>query len=166
MRHASVLRSKTLAEAEFISAEHFDLSGLPKRRRPFWETRAQRGHAEAARRAPHRCHRPRGRIIQRSAVSAAALLRRAGDAAKGSFSHTREGPPLNPQEARGCVPAPAITKKRSHAPLPWGASKGRRHIKKRPRQRSLFISVPAPDHEKTRERKTHRQRCSGHRKAF
>ena len=39
MRCASVLRSKTLAEAEFISAEHFDLSGLPKRRRPFWETR-------------------------------------------------------------------------------------------------------------------------------
>ena len=164
MRCASVLRSKTLAEAEFISAEHFDLSGLPKRRRPFWETRVQRGHAEAARRTPHRRHHPRGRIIQRSAVSAAALLRRAGDAAKGSFSHTREGPPLNPQEARGCPPA--IGKNRSRTPLPWGASKGRRHIKKRPRQRSLFISIPAPDHEKTRERKTHRQRCSGHRKAF
>ena len=39
-RRTSVLRSKTSAQAEFTSAEHFDLSGLPKRPRPFWEVDA------------------------------------------------------------------------------------------------------------------------------
>ena len=63
LRRTSVLRSKTLAEAEFISAEHCDASGLPKRRRPFWEVRAERGHAEAARRAAHRRDGARGRVI-------------------------------------------------------------------------------------------------------
>ena len=39
-RRTSVLRSKTSAQAEFTSAEHFNLSGLPKRPRPFWEVDA------------------------------------------------------------------------------------------------------------------------------
>ena len=39
-RRTSVLRSKTSAQAEFTSAEHFDLSGPPTRPRPFWEVDA------------------------------------------------------------------------------------------------------------------------------
>ena len=97
LRRTSVLRSKTLAEAEFISAEHCDTSGLPKRRRPFWEVRAERGHAEAARRAAHRRDGARGRVILIPAAQCAAHI------SKGPFSTVENGPFGTPRERKGCA---------------------------------------------------------------
>ena len=38
VRRSSVLQSKTLAQAEFTSAEQVDSKGLPKSRQTFWES--------------------------------------------------------------------------------------------------------------------------------
>ena len=38
VRRTSVLQSKTLAQAEFTSAEHVQSKGLPKSRQTFWES--------------------------------------------------------------------------------------------------------------------------------
>ena len=102
LRRASVLRSKTLAEAEFISAEHCDTSGLPKRWRPFWEVRAERGHAEAARRAAHRRDGARGRVIRAPSERKRAAAK-AAHISKGPFSTIENGPFGTPRERKGCA---------------------------------------------------------------